>query len=122
MMTRSPGRKAGASIWVHQARKACFTVHRSIEQHGGYEAGHGQGADEGDGLPVTVRDGGPTALSSSRPTAQAGHLGRQPAFIDEDQTRGIELGLAIGPSLAGRLYVRTLLLTGVGSLFLCVWP
>ena len=36
------------------------------------------------------------------------------------QALGIKLGLVLEPSLACRLYVGTLLLTGMGSLFLCV--
>jgi hypothetical protein len=33
---------------------------------------------------MSMRDGGVAALASRRPPAQAGHLGRKPAFVDED--------------------------------------
>ena len=98
-----------------------LAVHRSIEQQGSDEAGQGQAADEGHGLPVSVRDRGPAALAFRRPATQAGHLGRQSAFVDEDQALRIELGLVIEPLLAGGPYVRAALLGGVRGLFLCVW-
>jgi hypothetical protein len=60
-------------------------------------------------------------LASGGPAAQAGHFGRKPAFIDEDQALWIELGLALAPSLPCRLYVGASLLAGVSGLFLCVW-
>jgi hypothetical protein len=62
------------------------------------------------------------ALAPRRPATQAGHIGRKPALVDEDQVLGGELGLTVGPALACRLYVRTRLLAGMRSLFLCVWP
>jgi hypothetical protein len=99
-----------------------FAVHRSVEQHRGDEAAKRQAADEGDCLPMSMRNGGVAALASRCPTAQADHFGRKPAFIDEDQVLGGELRLAVEPPLAGRLYVGPFLLTGVRSLFLCVWP
>ena len=98
-----------------------LAVHRPVEQHRGDEAGTGQPADEGNGLPVSMRDGGAAALAFGRPTAQARHLGREPAFVDEDQALRIKRGLTIEPALAGGLYVGPLLLAGMRGLFLCVW-
>lgn len=73
-------------------------------------------------LPVSVGDGSAAALAFRRPTPKPCHLGRHAAFVDEDQVFGIKRGLVIDPSLAGGLYVGTLLLAGMRSLFLCVWP
>lgn len=43
-----------------------LAIHRPIEQHRRDEAGTSQAADEGNGLPVPVRDRGPAALAPSR--------------------------------------------------------
>lgn len=99
-----------------------LAIHWPIEQHRRDEAGNGEAADEGHGLPVSVRDGGPAALASGRPSAQARHLGREPTFVDEDQALRVEFGLLAGPLFAGERDVATLLLAGMGGLFLCVWP
>src|SRR5690348_722195 len=98
-----------------------LAIHRPVEQHRGDEAVEGQAADEGDGLPVPVRDGGAAALALRGPAAQARHVGREPAFVDENQALWIELGLPLGPALTCGFYVGTVLFAGVSGLFLCVW-
>ena len=97
-------------------------VHRSVEHHRSDEAGKRQSADEGHSLPVSVGDSSAAALAFGRPTPKACHLGRQAAFVDEDQVFGTKRGLLFDPLLAGCLYVGALLLAGMRSLFLCVWP
>ena len=92
------------------------------EQHGRTEAGRGRARHEGRGVPMPMRDRGAATLALRRPAAQAGHLGREPAFIDEDQSLGLKVGLAIEPGLARGLHVVALLLAGMAGLFLCVSP
>ena len=50
----------------------------------------------------------------------AGHLGRSPGLIDEHQALGIEIELGFEPGFASPYDVGTLLLRGVGGLFLRV--
>src|ERR1700679_18554 len=67
-----------------------------------------------------MRDRGAAALALRRPAAQACHLRREAAFIDEDQPFGIEFSLLFEPILARRLYIGTLLFTRMSGLFLCL--
>jgi len=66
---------------------------------------------------MAVGDGGPTALAALGPAPRAGHLGRGPGLIDEDQLLGIEIGLGVEPGLAAEDYIGPLLLGGVRGFF-----
>ena len=79
-----------------------------------------QGRGESGGLPVAMGDRRPAALAFLCPPAQAGHLGRSAGLVDEHQLCRIEAGLAIAPSLTGRLYIFALLLSSMRRLFLKV--
>jgi hypothetical protein len=61
---------------------------------------------------------GPASLAARRSSAQACHLGRQTGLIDEDETGGIEVELAVEPGLPALQDVGTLLLQCVCGLFL----
>ena len=61
-------------------------------------------------------------LSTRTAAVAAGHIGRGPNLIDEDEAFGIKRGLTIEPILAPLYDIRPVLLAGVRSLFLCVWP
>ena len=51
---------------------------------------------------MPVRDRGDAALPSPRSSAHPRHFGRSAGFVDEDQTRGIDLRLRCAPELAPR--------------------
>ena len=69
-----------------------------------------------------MRDAGPTTLAARRSSTQAGHLRGQSGLIDEDQSRRIEIELAIEPVPASLQDIGALLLQRVGGLFLNVQP
>ena len=62
-----------------------FPVDRAVDDKGSIDAIDAQSSDEGERLPVTVRDGSGQALSSRSPAAQWGHVGLDPGLIDEDE-------------------------------------
>ena len=95
---------------------------RGLGPAGRDHAVEGEPADEGRGLPMAVRNRGAAPLASGRASIQAGHLGRRPAFIDEDEAPGLEVGLGVEPGLSPARYVRSTLLGGVRRLFLRVTP
>lgn len=59
----------------------------------------------------------PTPLATQRPTAQSGHLGRGPGFVDKDQAFGIKIGLKLEPRPSSFQNVRPLLLACVRRFF-----
>jgi hypothetical protein len=73
-------------------------------------------------MPVPVRGGADQALASRRSTACAGHVGRGPGFVEENQALGIERGERRRPFLARFGDVVTPLLLGPQVLFLSVRP
>ena len=62
----------------------------------------------------------PQPLPARTAAMAAGHAGTGPAFVDEDQTIGIEVELSLEPGLALDHDIRALLLAGVRGLFLRV--
>ena len=99
-----------------------LAVHRPVDDHGRGQAFEAQRRDDRRRLPVAMGDGGPAALAPRAASAQAGHLGRRPGFVEKHQLLGIQLGLQIKPCLAARLHILALLLAGVRGLFLYVTP
>ena len=97
-------------------------VHGAVDQHRRGQPVEPQSGDEGCRLPVAVRDRRPAALAAWAAAAQARHLGRSPGLVDEDEPRGIEVGLVLKPGLALGLHVDPVLLAGVRRLFLNVTP
>jgi hypothetical protein len=53
-----------------------FAIHRLVDEHRRDHAGKGQSADEGDGLPMSVRDRGAAASSFRGPPPKPCHLCR----------------------------------------------
>lgn len=98
-----------------------FSVHRSVEKHRRDEAVERESTYKGDRFPVPVGDCRFAALASRRPTSPTRHFCRKTAFVDEDQTLWVQFALTVEPGLASRLHIGALLLTGMRSLFLCVW-
>lgn len=60
---------------------------------------------------MSLRGCKPAALAAWRPAVAARHAGGRRRLIQEHQLVRIELGLRLEPRLAGRPYVRTLLLS-----------
>ena len=66
---------------------------------------------------MAVRHTGPAALTAQRTATQARHLGRQAGFVDEDQLRGMEIGLCVEPGAAASQDVGAILLQCMCGLF-----
>ena len=60
------------------------------------------------------------AFAAAATAMRAGHLGRGPGLVDEDEAVGVEIDLAVEPRLAPLQDVGAILLAGVRSLFLRV--
>src|SRR3546814_928184 len=107
---------------VTGVQTCALPIYRTVERHRGGDAAQAQGADEGGGLPVAVRDRSTAAFASERPTVHPRHLGRGSRLIDEDQPLRVEMGLGLEPSFTFRGYVFAVLLGRVRRLFLRVTP
>ena len=68
-----------------------ISIHGTVEQHGRDKAVGRQSIEEGDGLPVSVRDRRSATLSLLRPSSHARHLGGDATFVDEDQVPEVKL-------------------------------
>lgn len=97
-----------------------LSVHRTVQKHRCNKARERESADKSDGFPMTVGNGGAATLALWRPATKACHLRRKATLIDKDQVFGVNIVLALDPNLARSLYISTLLLAGMGSLFLYV--
>ena len=71
---------------------------------------------------MAMREAHPQPLAFGATAVAAGHIGRGPGFVDEDELGRIKVQLIIEPLLALFQDVRTDLLYRVASLFLRVWP
>jgi hypothetical protein len=91
-----------------------------IEHEGCEHAAQAQRGDGGRGLPVAVRHADAQALPVRGAAMAAGHVGLRPGLVDEDQPRGVEVGLGVEPGLPAYQDVGTILLAGVRGLFLRV--
>ena len=69
---------------------------------------------------MTVGNACEQAFALAATPAQARHLGVQTGFIDEDQARRIEIGLAGEPHLPRSPHIGALLLSRVARLFFTV--
>ena len=72
-------------------------VDRLVEDERGIDAVISKCCDEGHGFPVTVGHLGLAPLANRRPAAQGRHIGFCPGFINENQTRRINLPLVFPP-------------------------
>ncbi len=69
-----------------------------------------------------MREAHAQPLALGAPPVTAGHIGRGPGLVDEDQALGIEIGLTVEPRLTLPQDVGTVLLDRVPGLFLRVMP
>jgi hypothetical protein len=69
---------------------------------------------------VAVRHADPQPLSASAAAVRPGHVRRCPGLVDEDEALRVEVELALEPGFAPLQDVRTILLRGMGRLFLRV--
>src|SRR6478672_1916457 len=82
-----------------------LAVDGPVEQAGRFDAVVAQGGEESRGLPLALRDLVDEPLAPWHPSAQAGHIGLGPGFIDEDQPPGVDEPLIGSPSFAVTTYV-----------------
>jgi hypothetical protein len=94
-----------------------FTVDRTVKQARRGEAVAAQGAKESQRPPVAVWCEAPHPLAFWRPSAQWGHIGLDPGFVDKDQAPGIEPGLPGVPALASTCDVGACSLEGEQRFF-----
>jgi len=74
-------------------------IDRSIEDPRGDDALAGNPGHEGCGLPMAMGNPAFQPLSAQTAAVAAGHVGRGPGLIDEDEALGIKSGLAVAPVL-----------------------
>lgn len=67
---------------------------------------------------MSVRDAGAASFAARAAPPQAGHFGRRAGLVEEDDLRGIEVGLELESGFAPCGYVLALLLAGVRGFFL----
>jgi len=95
-------------------------VDRTIEHKGRRNPADPNPGDEGRCLPVSMRDAGTQPLPARAAPMCASHVRRGPGLVDENETLGIKVELALEPVLSPLQDVGTILLAGVRSLFLRV--
>jgi hypothetical protein len=92
-------------------------VDRSVEDARRGEAVKPQGAQEGQGAPMSVGRKAAQALAFLSPAPQRRHVGLDPGLVDEDQLRRIEGGLPGPPPLPAARDVGARLLKGQQRFF-----
>lgn len=92
-------------------------VDRAVQHHGGDHSGHAQPCDQRGGLPVAMREAHPQAFTLGATAMAAGHVGRSPGLVDEHESLGIKVGLAIEPVMPLAQDVGAVLLDRMASLF-----
>lgn len=87
-----------------------LAVDWTIDNEGRIDAIGAQRRNEGERLPMIVRDVRLKALAARPPAAQRRHIGVHPGFVDEDEPPWIDEGLTSLPALSLASDVRTGLL------------
>lgn len=77
-----------------------IAIDGSVDHPGRIDAVMAQGGDEGERLPVAVRDARIEPLSAQAPATQGRHVGLDPGLVDEDQALGVNLALMGLPARA----------------------
>ena len=100
-------------------------VDRAAEHEGCHHAAQGEARGDGGGLPVAVGKAHAQALATRTAPVLTGHVRLGPSTamlssIDEHQTLGLKVDLAVEPGLPPLQDVRAVLLARVASLFLRV--
>ena len=94
-----------------------LAVDRPIEDARCGEPVAAQGAEEGQGSPVTVRSKAAQAFAPRPPAAQRRHVGLDPGFVDEHQPSRVETGLQGPPVLPSPRDIGAGLLKGEQRFF-----
>ena len=94
-----------------------FRIDGTVDHARGGQAVDAQGAHEGQGFPVPVRNLGKQAFAFPAPPAQARHVGLDPGLVDEDQALRVDLALMLLPVPAPVRDVRPVLLAGMHGFF-----
>lgn len=92
-------------------------VDRSVEHHRRNHAGHAQPSDQRGRLAVAMRESHPQAFAPGAAAMAAGHVGRGPRLIDEDQAFRLQIELAVEPAPPLAQDVGTVLLDRVPGLY-----
>ena len=93
------------------------TVDRPVDDAGRDDAVVPQACEEGERLPMSVRDLGQQRRAARAPTAGARHVGLGPGFIHEDQACGIKPVLMRPPACSSACQVRPVRLAGQQRFF-----
>lgn len=94
-----------------------LAIDRPVQHEGRDNAVVAQPGEEGQGLPVPMRDMRRQPLAPRGPAAGPGHVGLDPGFINEDQASGVEPVLMRPPSRPEPRHLRTQLFTSHQGLF-----
>jgi dTDP-4-amino-4,6-dideoxygalactose transaminase len=71
---------------------------------------------------VAMRQAHAQAFAFGAAAMAAGHVGRGPCFVDEDETFGFQIDLAVEPIVPLLQDIGPVLLAGMASLFFRVMP
>lgn len=74
-------------------RREQGAVDRAIQDQGSHDAVMAQAGQEGERLPVAMRNLGQVRLAARASAADAGHVGLHPGLVDEDQPARIKPAL-----------------------------
>ena len=97
-------------------------VDRAVEHHRRNHAGHAQAGHQRGRLAMAVREAHPQTLAFGAAAMAAGHVGRRPGLVDEDQAFWFQIELTVEPMATLLQDVRTVLLDRVPGLFFRVMP
>ena len=92
-------------------------VDRPVEHHRSDHSTHPQAGHQRGRFAMPMREAHPQTLAPGAPAMAAGHVGRGPRFVDEDQTLRIEVELPFEPGAALAQDVGPVLLDRVAGLF-----
>ncbi len=82
--TTSPGLRVGTRLCSTQAVNVAALM-GAVEDAGCHNLALTQAADEGQGLPMSVRNLGDERCPAHEPAPQAGHVGPDPGLVQEDE-------------------------------------
>lgn len=94
-----------------------FAVDWAVDDAGGVDPVMPESRDEGERLPVAIRNLGVETLASRRPTTQRRHVGLYPGLVNKDKPAGSDPSLMGLPALAFPGDVRPILLGRQNSFF-----
>ena len=94
-----------------------YAIHGAVDHIGCGHAVDAERGDQGQRLPVPVRDPGDKALANWRAAVMTDHLRRYSRLVDENETRGLQLRLLGFEFCTGGRNIRSILLGGVQRFF-----